>query len=66
MNNIKKTNPLDELYDNTYELKCKAVLKRDYWILDVIVFSLKIPLFNNKKDFNGVLVVPIDYPTELG
>ena len=54
------------MYDKTYELKYKVVLKRDYWILDVMVYSLKIPLLNIKKDFNGVLVVPINYPTELG
>ena len=64
--NIKKSHPLDELYDKTYEIKCGVVLKRDYWLLDIIVYSLKIPLLNNKMDFNGVLVVLVNYPTDLG
>ena len=64
--NIKKTNPLDELYDKTHEIKCGVVLKRDYWLLDIIMYSLKILLLNNKMDFNGVLVVLINHPTELG
>ena len=54
------------MYDKTYKLKCKVVSQKWLPIIRYKVYSLKIPLLNNKKDFNRVLVVPINYPTELG